>query len=798
MPPCGTRPAGGRGVIGRRRSWRRLRAGTIVMSRLGNRIILGLGLAWMAATAAWAQNQYIGFVYPAGGQQGSTFPIRLGGQSLLYPSEVVVSGEGVSVRLVDYYRVMDNQEMGLLRQQLNELKKKETTVDDVMAAKMAFFEFPAPIGPPSVQNGVDGLLCSACGRLNPLDAKFCTHCNEKLEAPKEQKPASAEAPKEVSKTEKDIAKENLIARIDQRFLEDERTPAVRSQTELVFAEVTVEPNAKPGRREIRVITKKGVSNPLSFYVDQVPEVARKPMKTSQIQVLGKEHLAQRKRPPEEVEVRLSLPCTMNGQIAAGEVNRYRFQAEKGQRLVICVRARQLIPYVADGVPGWFQAVIRLYDANGKEVAYNDDFRSSPDPVLFYEVPEDGDYMLTINEALFRGRESFVYRITIGETPFITSIFPLGGRVGEPVKIEMEGWNLDKASLAAPPKDARPGHHLISASNGQLVSNDVWFAQDTLPECLDSESNDSPGKAQKVSLPIIVNGRADRPGDWDVFELEGKAGETIVAEVKARRLGSPYDSFVKVTGPDGKIIGLNDDHMDAGSGWNTDHSDSYLMVKLPADGKYHVHLGDTRRQAGKEFAYRLRISQPMPDFELRLMPSRICIPSNGSAAVTVFAIRKDGYEGPIALSFKELPNGVTSGGATLGAKQETVGLGVKTTLTEMEKPVHLTVTGKAKIGDREIVHEAVPSEDKMQAFLWRHLLPAEDLPLLVFAPGYQPPADRIRPPIRDQDRPKDVKPTLQKTAVQGYLGQIERLYQEWFFTDEFTNREIASVEARVIK
>ena len=395
-----------------------------------------------------------------------------------------------------------------------------------------------------------------------------------------------------------MAKQKLIERIERRFAEDERTPAVRSQTELVFAEITVAPDAKPGRREIRVITKRGVSNPLPFYVGQVPEVARKPMKTMQLPVLGKEYLAQRKRPREEEEMRITVPCTMNGQIAAGEVNRYRFQASKGQRLVISAKARELVPYVADGVPGWFQAVLRLRDANGKEVAYNDDFRFNPDPLIYFEVPEDGEYLLTINEALFRGRESFVYRITIGELPFVTSIFPLGGRVGEPVKIEMNGWNLEKTTLAPPPKDAKPGHHLIAATNGKLVSNYVPFALDTLPECLDKEPNDEPSKAQKVTLPIIVNGRVDRPGDWDVFEVEGKAGETIVAEVHARRLGSPLDSFVKVTGADGKIIALNDDHFDAASGLNTDHADSYLMVKLPADGKYFIHLGDTRRHGRK--------------------------------------------------------------------------------------------------------------------------------------------------------------------------------------------------------
>ncbi len=759
------------------------------MSRFSKVSILGLAILVASASSAWAQ--YIGYVYPAGGQQGSTFSIRLGGQGLLYATGLVVSGEGVSVRLVDHYRVWNNQELGLLRQQLNELKRKETTLGDVMAAKMAFFEFPGEIAPPEVE----GVICPACGSLNPLGATVCEDCNATL--PK-SKPAAPAAKDDAPKSEKEIAKQNLIERINRVFAEDERTAAVRAHCELIFAEVTVAPDAKPGRREIRVITKKGISTALPFYVGQVPEVARKPLKTCKKQVLGKESLALVKRPAEEEEVRIDVPCTMNGQLAAGWANRYRFPASKGQRLVITAKARRLVPYVADGVPGWFQAVLRLHDAKGNELAYNDDFRFDPDPVLYFEVPEDGEYVLTINEALFRGRESFTYRITVAEAPFVTSIFPLGGRVGEPVKIEMNGWNLENATLAPPPKDAKPGQYSLAATNGTLVSNYVPFALDTLPECLDNDANDDPSTAQKVTLPIIVNGRADRPGDWDVFELEGKAGETIVAEVHARRLGSPLDSFVKITGADGKIIALNDDHYDAASGLNTDHADSYLMCKLPADGKYFVHLGDTRRHAGRDYGYRLRISQPRPDFALRVVPSQIAIRSKAAANVTVYAIRKDGFNGPIKLSFKNLPEGLESPGATLAANKETVGLTLKTSLTEMEEPVNLTVVGSATVGDHEIVNEAVPAEDRMQAFLWRHLLPADTLPALVYNPSYQPPADRVRPPIRDEDRPKDVKRTLPRSSVNTYLGQIERLYQQWLLTDEFANRETAKTEARVIR
>lgn len=725
--------------------------------------VLAMALLAVLAPVARAQNQYIGYVYPAGGQQGTTFPVRLGGQGLVNPSDLVVSGEGVTVRLVDYYRFMSNEEHGLLRKQLDLLNKKQAVLDDVLTARMASFEFPGAIGPAE-----------------------------------EPKPAEKDPKAAPPKSEKDLARERLIDRIQRIFAEDERTPAVYSQAELVFAEVTVAPEAKPGRRELRVVTRSGVSNPLPFHVGQVPEVSRKPMKTGQLPILGKEYIAQRKRPAEEEEVRVTLPCAMNGQVAAGEVNRYRFQAAKGQRLVISAQARAIGPYVADGVPGWFQAVLRLHDAAGNEVAYNDDFRFDPDPLIYFEPPDEGEYVLSINEALYRGRESFVYRITIDELPYVTSIFPLGGKVGEPVKIEMTGWNLDKATIAPPPADARPGTHQLVATDGKFVSNAVSFALDTLPECVETEPNDDPAKPQKVALPINVNGRADRPGDWDVFEVAGKAGETIVAEVSARRLGSPFDSFVKVTSADGKVIALNDDHFDAGSGLNTNHADSYLMAKLPADGTYFVHVGDTTRHAGKEYAYRLRISKPRPDFSLRVVPSRVVMPSKGSTAVTVFALREDGFDGPIKLTVKGLPQGLESAGATIGAKQEAVGLPFKTVLEEMEKPVNITVEGSATIDGKEVVHAAVPAEDRMQAFLWRHLLPAEDLPLLVFNPAYQPPADRIRPPVRDEDRPKGVTPSLAKSSVDWYMKQIERLYQEWFFTDEFANREIAEIEARLIK
>ena len=151
-----------------------------------------------------------------------------------------------------------------------------------------------------------------------------------------------------------------------------------------------------------------------------------------------------------------------------------------------------------------------------------------------------------------------------------------------------------------------------------------FAVDTLPESLEQEPNNAPATAQRVTLPIIVNGRIDAPGDADVFRFEGQAGGEIVAEVQARRLNSPLDSVLQLTDAAGKQIAFNDDYEDKGAGLNTHHADSYLRATLPANGTFYLHLGDTQRKGGAEYAYRLRVSPPRPDFELRVVPSSLSI------------------------------------------------------------------------------------------------------------------------------------------------------------------------------
>jgi len=106
---------------------------------------------------------------------------------------------------------------------------------------------------------------------------------------------------------------------------------------------------------------------------------------------------------------------------------------------------------------------------------------------------------------------FVYRITLSELPYVTSIFPLGGPAGAQTTVELKGWNLPVTTLTQ--TNAEPGIYPLSVRKEDRLSNRVPFAVDTLPECLEKEPNNTIATAQPVTLPTIVNGRVDKPGDW---------------------------------------------------------------------------------------------------------------------------------------------------------------------------------------------------------------------------------------------------------------------------------------------
>ena len=620
------------------------------------------------------KNPSIGYVYPAGGQRGDVFRIMVGGMNLGNVSAVHITGEGATAEVVRYlgkYRRLKREERILLNRRLAEVEGTNPEIPD------------------------DG------SRRARVLGKIRDAVKEKLapvELPRHPMIDNLEA---LSAWERDFLRDLLLSRSKKK-----QPNAQIGETVLV--EVTLAPDATPGDRSLRLETPFGLTNPLCFQVGLEPEIREDRVGS------------------EEDGGVLTPPLTINGQVKPGEEDRFAFRAKEGQCLVIETKARHLVPYLADAVPGWFQATVALFDDEGHEIAFADDYRFDPDPVLRFEVPRTGRYELAIRDAIYRGREDFVYRIRMGTHPFITSVFPMGGPESVKTAASIEGWNLPRQWLAldtAPGGDALREVALIKKNR---CSNFVPYVVSDLPECLEAEPNDDAETAPRLDLPVIVNGQISDPRDRDVFAFKGHKGDRIVAEVLARRIGSPLDSLLRLFDAKGKVIAWNDDHEDRGRGLVTHHADAFIEARLPRTGIYRIELSDTQRHGGEAYGYRLRISPPRPDFALRMTPSGAAIPAGRAASLDVHVLRKEGFDGEIALRIKDAPPGFVLNGGRIPAKKDRITVTLSVPRHPLDAPVAVALEGWAETKDgRTLIRPVVPAEDRMQAFLYRHLVPAHE-------------------------------------------------------------------------
>lgn len=634
---------------------------------------------------------HVGYAYPAGGRQGTTFEVALGGQNLGGATAAYFSGEGIQAKIMGYERPMTSKQLNELREEAQKLAER--------------------------RNEALGNASGAAGA------------------------AGKTAPEKAAWTQQD---QRALAELRRKiFLNNPGRLANPAISETVRLQVTLAPGAMQGRREIRLLCEGGLSNPLVFCVGQLPEYAGD---AATVTTPRAAPVAEPGIPPATARAKapldIAIPAVVNGQILPGAVDRFRFAAKKGQRLVVAVDARSLMPYLADAVPGWIQATLTLRDAKGRELGHEEGYRFNPDPVISFVVPADGYYSVEIRDAIWRGREDFVYRVSVGELPFIRGIFPLGGRIGRRTSVELEGWNLPRRNLVANGGDDGRGIWLLSVEKDGIASNESLFGLDDLPEETDLGLSHSPETARLEKLPVVVNGRIGRPGEWEVFKFEGKAGEAIVAEVVARRLDSPLDSVLRLTDSKGRQLAYNDDRDDRSDGLHTHHADSYLTATLSSDGTYFIHIGDIQRNGGPGYAYRLRLSEPRPDFELRVTPASANIRGGGAALLTMNVLRKDGFSGPVEFGLVNPPRGVELSGGAVPAGADSVPFTLSAPFPGAEAPAALEIAGRAEIGGRAVTRIAVPAEDMMQAFAYRHLVPARAL--MVAVAGRVPP--RLRMPV----------------------------------------------------
>ena len=226
-------------------------------------------------------------------------------------------------------------------------------------------------------------------------------------------------------------------------------------------------------------------------------------------------------------------------------------------------------------------------------------------------------------------------VAMAGPPVITELKPRGAEKGRPFTLTVMGrdipsgarvWSTMPATftpvvsergaqfLVEPKSDIAPGVYPVRLETTSGITNVLLFSIGAFPELNELESemysapnrNDSIETAETVeTVPVTINGTLRGP-ERDLFRIHGKAGETRVFEVEARRCGSAIDPVIRILSPAGKQLARSDDAFGAGL-------DARLEFTFPAEGYYYVELHDARFSRQGQNFYRLKMgSYPFAD------------------------------------------------------------------------------------------------------------------------------------------------------------------------------------------
>ncbi|MFO0927316.1 MAG: PPC domain-containing protein [Gemmataceae bacterium] len=245
---------------------------------------------------------------------------------------------------------------------------------------------------------------------------------------------------------------------------------------------------------------------------------------------------------------------------------------------------------------------------------------------------------------------------------------------------------------------------------EAALNPATLVHADAPVTVEREPNDTAAQAHPLTLPAVVCGRFDRPGDADWYRIELKAGETIQVDLLGERLDRPGDPFVFITDDKGNERAQLDDHgitFNALALYNRDPNGTFTA---PAAGTYRLLVQERYRQGGPRHGYVLRLRAAEPDFypvvfhETNPDPTCPVVRQGGSAHLEVCLNRRS-FSGPVVVEAKGLPAGVTCPPIHVSPQTDTAVLVFSAAVDAREwaGPIRVMATGTA--GERTLVREA---------------------------------------------------------------------------------------------
>jgi hypothetical protein len=199
-------------------------------------------------------------------------------------------------------------------------------------------------------------------------------------------------------------------------------------------------------------------------------------------------------------------------------------------------------------------------------------------------------------------------------PLLKSVVPAEVRRGQATRLVLEGEHLaqvtdlrlDAAAAKitilsqeskkleaeiAVENSVHAGIYKLSAANKTGSSAPLDVIVDLFPLVKEAGSNESPGRAQRITPPATLLGKLDKAGDADFYALTMRAGESIGAHI-IPAVGSKMEPVLTLSDSAGRVL--------------AESSRGFLGHTFDQAGTYVLGVRDQELRGGASFGYRLNV------------------------------------------------------------------------------------------------------------------------------------------------------------------------------------------------
>ena len=450
----------------------------------------------------------------------------------------------------------------------------------------------------------------------------------------------------------------------QESQDQEKSQAKRGQR--VWLSLSVGKEARIGAHRFYLVTPHGVSNPSWLQVHSQPNV-RETKKSGEKRVEAQE---------------LKPPMIANGTISQnGEVDYYEF---------VGVAGREWLIEVGSGIGG-FDPTLTLYEPAGSwfdperliRLAYNDEPNRMAGQTarLRHRFVRNGRYVVAVGAFVNRVNPHSHYQLRISPTRESSSVrekeFTQATAHPEPLDWKERDFSrgIDAGRLKVlrsrtVSRPEGPSQEPVIQPSSADVSNNGPVPEgrslkgtvaDSILSVWEQEPNNSPGNGLSLQLPVLIEGKVQRPGDVDYFRLRVESKTAVAFEIDSsqRKVGD-FSPWMGVVGGDGKELLTNLYVRLGGDGddW-VQTLEPKIVYTFEQAGEYDLWIRDlTSNQGDDQFLYRLLIRPQVPHVgEVSIPQDRLNLIQGEAKKLTVTISREEGFEGEVAIAVKNLPSGV---------------------------------------------------------------------------------------------------------------------------------------------